>query len=128
MKLSQINYTMTDRIEFELIHPKTNEPQGGYITVLSIETPEGHKVKLDIERLKSQRITDGLKPIETDELVDACRFLFKPLVVGIREIEYEDGKKVKADDKGIEYILNNDIAAMLVWANAINVGNFFKEK
>ena len=128
MKLSQINYKMTDRTEFELVHPKTNEQLGGFITVLSIDTPEGHKVKLDIERLKSQRIADGLKPVETDELVDVCRFLFKPLIVGIREVEYEDGKKVKLDEKGIEHILSNDIAAMLVWANAINVGNFFKEK
>lgn len=128
MKLSQINYKMTDKIEFELAHPKTNEQLGGFITVLSIDTPEGHKVKLDIERLKLQRIADGLKPVETDELVDVCRFLFKPLIVGIREVEYEDGKKVKLDEKGIEHILSNDIVAMLVWANAINVGNFFKEK
>lgn len=128
MKLSQIDYKITDRVEFELIHPKTSEPLGGFITVLSIETPEGHQVKLDIERLKSQRIQDGLPPLEAEDLVDTCRFLFKPLIVGIRDIEYEDNKKVKLDDKGIEYILSNDIAAMLVWANSINMGNFFKEK
>lgn len=126
MKLSQINYKIRDRVEFELKDPLTNESfdNPAFITVLTIESAEGQKVKLDIERMRIQREKDKLPLLDSNELVNEARFLFKPLIVAFRGFEYEDGKNVKFDDKGIDFILQNDIVAMSVWANAINEGNF----
>jgi len=77
MKLSQINYKIRDRVEFELKDPLTNESfdNPAFITVLTIESAEGQKVKLDIERMRIQREKDKLPLLDSNELVNEARFL-----------------------------------------------------
>lgn len=133
MKLSQIDYNLSDAKEFEILDPATGKSfeSPAFISILSTQSKKGKTVQLELYRRIIELKEDKANLDENGELKEeifnkeSIKILAK-LVTGFRGIEDDKGNAIKYSyDKACE-LLENEIIFDFVNKTSYHLGNFLK--
>ena len=123
MKLSQINYDFNEAKEFEIKDPETglSFEKPAFITILSIESDVGQKIKLDIFREAAELIEKKQERSEESTIKHLAK-----LIVSYRGIEDEKGKELKVTEENTLKLLQSPIIYKMVNNESATLGNYRK--
>ena len=128
MKLSQINYDLTNTKEVEILDPVTKKSfeKPAYISIYSVESNIGKQCQVSIYRDILELTKGKEKPTEEQLKKLTCKNISN-LVAGWRGIEDEKGKDIEySKEKAIEVLENYDMIFNVVDKETAKLGNFLK--